>query len=253
MSTAILRPIGMMLITAVGLLGCADRADRPAEPRPITAEEASVLADLLVRNLEAGGAAVEGEMPYGPATFRFAGEIDWVNHVGRIELRTDLDTGDDPPPRAIVWNRSVVFEEVPGLADALTAQGRPAASWVARPLDPQAAPLHVLLQLIDTTSSDKRDNPVLLRSQGIRWLRRDSVTIGEDNIAVDVFENRRTTYWVGVKDRLLHRLDASLESTGTTGVLRFSDRRPRIVATPEDPEIVALDEVRDLYGSLLRG
>lgn len=246
------RPIGTVLVTALILLACGNRADPAPEPRPITAEEASVLADLLVRNFEAGGARVEGEMPYGPATFRFAGEIDWVNHVGRIELRTDLDTGEDPPPRAVVWNRSVVFEEVPGLADALAAQGRPAASWVARPLDPQAAPLHVVLQLIDTTSSDKRDNPVLLRSQGIRWLRRDTVTVGEDAITVDVFENRRTRYWVGVEDQLLHRLDASLESTGTTGVLRFSDRRPRIVAAPEDPEIVALDEVRDLYGALLR-
>lgn len=238
-------------VLVLGGFGCAERAE--PEPRPITAEEASVLADLLVRNYEAGGARVDGEMPYGSASFRFDGEIDWVNHVGRIELRTEIDGAEDPPARSVVWNRSVVFEEVPGLADALAAQGRPPASWVARPLDPQAAPLHLLLQLIDTTSSNKRDNPVLLRSQGIRWLRRDVVKGAGGAVSVDVFENRRTTYWVGVEDRLLHRLDASLESTGTTGVLRFSDRRPRIVDTPEDPQIVALDEVRELYAGLVGG
>ncbi len=205
-----------------------------------------MLAGLLLANAEAGGAAVRGVVPYGVATFELAGELDWAHHVGRVTVTT---SGVDPPvpPRDVVWNPDVVFEQVPGIEDRLAAQGRPGIQWVARPLSPKDSSLHLVLRLLDATSSTQRDNPELLLGRDIRWLRRDRV----GSTAVDVFREDRTTSWVGRRDGVLVRLDAALATTGATASFTFSDRRPRTIETPPDPAIVALSEVAPLYQELL--
>jgi hypothetical protein len=90
---------------------------------------------------------------------------------------------------------------------------------------------------------------VLLVSNGVRWLRTDQVGGTE----VDVFRNERTTYWVGREDHRLHRLDARLSATESVARLDFTAVGPRTIETPDDPAIVALDEVRDLYDRLVGG
>ncbi len=204
-----------------------------------------MIAELLVTNARAAGAHVVCVVPFGVSTFHLDGEIDWANHVGRLTIRATTRGAASPAPRDVVWNPNVVFEQVPGLAARLTALGRPAASWVARPLDPAHSRLHLILRLIDSTSSTRPDNPQLLRSK-VRWLRRDRV----EGVAVDVFRNQRTRYWVA-DDRTLVRLEAELAGASGAATLTFSDHGPRMIETPADPEIVALGDVADLYGELI--
>ena len=226
--------------------GPTTSADRS---RPITAAEASRIADVLLKNHDAGGATLVATVPFGVATFTLRGQVDWTNHVGRVTVESRLSNGKVAPTRDLVWNPDVVFEEVPGLAEALAAQGRPAAHWVARTFDPSTSSLHLVLRLIDTASSIQRDNPVLLMSNGTRWLRRDSV----DGTAVDVFRQKRTTSWVGRSDGRLHRLDAQLAATSSTASVTIRDFGPRTIPVPNDPDIVALDQVSDLYQRLVGG
>jgi hypothetical protein len=243
--------VAAVAVVALAAAGCSsggtDRSDRAPAARDITQSEASVLADLLVRNHDAGGAHLVATVPFGVATFRLTGDVDWANHVGRVTVHTDVRGRAATPDRDVVWNPDVVFEEVPGLEQRLAARGRPGVEWVARQLDPRASNLHLVLQLIDTTSSTQRDNPVLLMSNGVRWLRRDHVGA----TSVDVYRNQRTTYWVGRKDHRLHRLEAALGATRSTATVTFSDLGPRTIATPDDPSIVALADVADLYQQLL--
>jgi hypothetical protein len=236
-------------VFALVAAGCSssDGPDHAPAARDITQAEASVLADLLVRNHDAGGAHLVATVPFGVATFRLTGDVDWANHVGRVTVHTEVRGKAAGPDRDVVWNPDVVFEEVPGLEERLAARGRPGVEWVARQLDPRASKLHLVLQLIDTTSSTQRDNPVLLMSNGVRWLRRDRVGATR----VDVYRNQRTTYWVGRTDHRLHRLEAALGATRSTATVTFSDLGPRTIDTPDDPSIVALADVADLYQELV--
>lgn len=227
--------------------------------RPINDEEASRLADVLVRNREAGGAELEATIPFGSTTFRLSGRIDWQGGAGRVTVRTERQAGagtsvspDTPGPVApfdVVWNSRVVFEQVPGLEAALAAQGRPGVQWVARPLDPTSSPLHTVLQLILSSSSIQRDNPVLLRSKGVTRVRADQV----QGTPVEVFDYGRTSYWVGDDDGRTHRIDAALAKTGSTAQIVFAGFGAGAVPVPAEASIAGIDEVGDVYRRLTGG
>ena len=237
---------GAVLVALVAA-GCSN--DHPtATSKPVTESQAAALAGALYLDGEAGGAALQVDVPFGVANFGMKGDIDWANHVGRVTLHSTVKGKATVADRAIVWNPDVVFEQVPGLEAKLAAQGRPGVSWVARQLDPRASTLHLILRLIDTTSSTKRDNPQLLMTTA-RFLRRDTV----DGVGVDVIRNGTIRYWIGRQDHRLHRMEARLASIGATATLTFSDFGPRQIVTPDDPSIVAYDQVADLYQQLLGG
>lgn len=245
-----LRALGLAVVLGAVVLGgavaCSD-GDTTTGPRPISEEEASRLADVLTLNYQTGGAAVVADIPYGTASFHLTGRIDWANHVGRVTVDPKVD-GDVPqrPSFDLAFNPRVVFEQVPGLAEAMTARGLTPANWVARPLDTAGSPLHVVLSLLDSLSSTQRDNPVLLQSRGVTWQRTDSV----DGQPVDVFRSDRTTYWVARSDGRLLRFEADVESTGSTATITLSDFAPTTVPVPSEEEIVDLAAVSDIYHEL---
>jgi len=249
-------------VAALGVLallggGCTDGADGSAAgttttttspDRPITESEAGRLADVLLRNHELGGAAVTATVPYGTRSrFELEGEMDWANHVGRLTVHPTVD-GEAATAFDVAFDQRIVFEEVPGLAEALTEQNRPAAGWVVRPLDPTTSPLDVVLRLIDASSSTQRDNPVLLLSRNVRWTGRTEV----DGHECDRFDLGRTGYAVDRDDGLLRRVDAELDATSSTVTVELRDHGPRTIGLPAEDEVVPLEAVRDLYTELRR-
>lgn len=219
-----------------------------APDRAITETEAGRLADVLLRNHELGGAAVTAVVPYGSRSrFELEGEMDWANHVGRLTVRPTVD-GEAATPFDVAFDQRIVFEEVPGLAEALTEQNRPAAGWVARPLDPTTSPLDVVLRLIDASSSTQRDNPVLLLSRNVRWTGRVEV----DGRPCDRFDLGRTGYAVDREDGLLRRVEADLDATSSTVTVELRDHGPRTVPLPTEDQVVPLDAVQELYNQLRR-
>jgi len=243
-----------MAMSAAVAVSCASTDDAAAptttaaRSRVITETEAAMLANLLVTNHDLGGADVEATVPFGSSSFDLTGAIDWVNHVGRLTVTPTVE-GATQPSFDVVFNQTVVFEEVPGLAARLRAQARPAANWIARPLDVATSPLDIVLRLIDTAASTTRDNPVLIQSRQVQWLRAELLR----EQPTDVFRDQRTTYWVSRDDQRLQRLDAELEATSSTAQIDFIDHGPRTIDTPAEADIVALDSVKDLYAELRAG
>lgn len=235
----------------VGTAACgsdgAGGGGRPeVEARPITAEEAASLADVLTMNLDAGGSAFRATAPFGLATFGIDGEIDWTNHIGAATVSPEIDGSEPPEPFDVRFDRSIVFEEVPGLAAALESEGRPPAAWIARPLDPESSPLDLILTLIDATASSQRDNPVLLQSNGTEWVGTGDV----DGAPADIFDLGRTRYWVDTETGRLVRSEADLEMTGSVVTIDWRDPGPRTVAVPDAADIVDVSTVADLYAEL---
>jgi len=238
-------PTAIVLVALVGS-GCSSSSKTSTSSSRVTEDQAAELASVLYLDGQAAGAALAVDVPFGVARFRLKGEIDWANHVGRATVHSTVTGTADVADRDVVWNPDVVFEQVPGLQEKLAAQGRPGISWVARRLDPRASTLHLILRLIDTTSSTTRDNPQLLMSKA-RYLGRGSVS----QVAVDVFREGTIRYSIGRKDHRLHRMQAWLAGIRATATLTFSDFGSREIPTPDDPSIVALDQVSGLYQQLL--
>ncbi len=252
---AVLAVVGTVIGVLSLVVGCSStkEASGPttavgsAAGTPITADEASKLADALVNNHTVGGAHVHATIPFGTATFELDGEIDWVGHVGRLTATSTITGQPARAPFDIVFNPNVTFETVPGLEEALGAKGRPGISWVARPLDPASSPLHLPLRLIDTAASTTRDNPILLQQDGVTALGPDLV----GDVATHRFDRGRTTIWLGDTDGLTHRIDAELQATRSTATFVFTDFGPRTITVPADVQIVSVDEISELYRTLV--
>lgn len=242
----------VVVVTALTSGACSESTDTttrileaPAASRPITESEAATLADVLVANHDLGGADVRAIVPFGSSEFVLVGEIDWRNHVGRLTVSPTVEESPGEP-FDVVFNQQTVFEQVPGLADRLAAQARGRANWVARPLDASRSPLDIVLRLIDTAASTTRDNPVLLQSRGITWMRRENL----NDRPADVFDSGRTTYWVEVASKRLVRIEAELEATSSIATVDLTNPAPRTVDTPVETDIIALESVQDLYNEL---
>ena len=254
MRPSTLAGLAAALVALVVPVGCSDGGNRAAPTttlRVITPDEASRLADALVKHHDAGGARVDTRVTYGTASFRATGEIDWVHHVGRVTVTARRSDGTAATPFDIAFNPNVTFEQVPGLEAALAARGRPGVGWVERPLDPSTTPIHVLLRLVETASSTVRDNPVLLLQNRVRHVRSDHVDDGGKRVAVEVYDEGRTRLWIGTDDGRVHRIEADLASTGSVATVTFSAFGPRTVKVPAEAEIVPVGEVSDLYQKLV--
>lgn len=164
-STGILLVLGLVLALLAGCSGSGSSADRkPGDP--ITKAEADVLAQLLHRDFEKGGADVVVSAPYGEGTvFTMTGQVDFVRSIGKVTAVTKYSDGRPEESRTIVFSpQDMWFGGVPGLADALTAAQLPPAQYVHRQVsitrsDGTSSLVDVLAQMVLKLSSRTADDP----------------------------------------------------------------------------------------------
>jgi hypothetical protein len=180
-----------LLLSAVGLVlallaGCSSTpADDNATRSPgdhVTAGEATVLADLLHRNFEEGGADFEETAPYGEGTvLKLTGTVDFVRSVGRAQAVTTFSDGRPPDTRTVFFTtKDIWFGDVPGLPEALSGAGLPAATYVRRALAPvsssgQGQLVDVLVQLVLNLSARSSDDPQSFEKGNYTWLGQRSI------------------------------------------------------------------------------
>jgi hypothetical protein len=167
------------------LAGCSSAPADSATRNPgdhITAGEATVLANLLHRNFEEGGADFEETAPYGEGTvLKLTGTVDFLSSVGRAQAVTTFSDGRPPDSRTVFFTtKDIWFGDVPGLSAALTADGLPAATYVQRPLAPVASSgqgqlVDVLVQLVLNLSARSSDDPKAFQKGTYTWLGQRSI------------------------------------------------------------------------------
>jgi hypothetical protein len=134
-------PRGRLSLLGLGLsvalvTGCsAAQADRSTGD-PVTAEEAEVLAGLLHENHVRGGADFVVTAPYSDdALLTLTGSIDFRRSVGRAQAVTSFSDGRAEDTRTLFFTPDALWiGDVPGLDDALAADGAPDATYLRRPL-----------------------------------------------------------------------------------------------------------------------
>ncbi len=226
-STAIAALCALALAAAAGCGdGEAPAVTSPPAPAaapagtPVTDEQAVVLARLLQRNYEDGGARVTGDFPFSKtARVLVDGQMDWRKLRGTMRI---LEPGRPAgAARRYFWTRDVV------LAQAAPGEER----YRQATPDPERVPAHFLISSLALLSSENIDNVALIKDQGSRFLRRDALR-GEP---VDVYQYGsagKNEYWVGVGDGRLRRVQLDLPKLGGTGTLDFTRRGRQAIELP---------------------
>ena len=165
-------------LAAALLAGCSDDGER-ATGDPVTADEADVLAGLLARNTQEGGADFVVTAPFGEdALLTLTGEVDYTDAVGRAQAVTSSAGGPDEVRTVFFSPDQLWFGDVPGLAEALAGAGLPPAGYVRR--TPAAAggsaPLtDVLVRLVLNLSAGEDDDPGVFRDGDYTWEGQRSI------------------------------------------------------------------------------
>jgi hypothetical protein len=164
------------LVAAAVLAGCSGDEDERRPGDTITEAEAGVLAGLLARNTEEGGADFVVTAPFADdALLTLTGEVDFADEVGRAQAVTSHGDGREDDVRTVFFTPADLwFGDVPGLAEALTAAGLPPAGYVWRPAavgDAEASvPLtDVLVRLVLNLSAERDDDPGAFRDGEYTW------------------------------------------------------------------------------------
>lgn len=149
--------------------------------RPVSTEEAQLLAITRFQNFDQGSRGFNTSVQERGIDLQLQGWVDYEDHFGYAAVTGDF------PPQALVWTASTVgvteqqpdtsgnpILPVPSLADP---------AFATATIDPAASRLDALLAVIGSLGSDRPDNPLLLQQSGALWLRDDLV----GDIAVTVF------------------------------------------------------------------
>ncbi len=162
--------LGLLLALAAGCSG--DGAMREAGD-PVTEADAALLAGLLQRNHEEGGADFVVTAPYGPeAVLTLTGEVDFRAGTGRAQAVTS--TGGTEDVRAVFFTREDLWiGDVPGVAAAGTG-----TVYLSRPIavDQERPPLvDVLVTVLLDLSAEDADDPAAFLDAGYSWQGRRSI------------------------------------------------------------------------------
>ena len=260
----------LALCVSAAACGGSTVAASPTEPtgKPLTLAQAEILASVLVKNYEAGGTtftvalpvpqagasqpgaqagpqagASQSGAPAGPQagaspTVALRGTLDFVNGVGQGTWQTvAAGVATDRPEGSVFWTTREVVEQIPGLTAAMSSTPRPKISYLSRQITTSSA-TDIVLTLLLKTASTQRENPGLIQQGSdagdATFLRTDTLR----TVPIDVYHfGKKTTYWVGHDDGVLHRLEVNLASAPGTTVIDFLEQKPVTIGGP------ALDEV----------
>ena len=239
-SRRLLLPTLGLVVALVAGCGGDDEPDARAPGSTITTAEAKVLADVLYEDFRSGGADFTLTAPYAEsATITLTGQVDFKRGVGSAHAVTDLTNGQADETRTLFFTGDQIwFGDVPGLADALTAAGLPAATYVKRPISTTTATgtaslIDVLVQLVPRLSARSADDPRSFRENGWTWTGSNSI----NGRLTSVFSNGRgTSIAVDADDQQLVQYATKLPDQAFTVTISLSDHGDREITLPADAD-----------------
>ena len=236
------RPLLPVLGLVVALLaGCSDTSAERQPGQQVSTQEAAVLAELLHRNFERGGADFVETAPYGEgAVLTLTGEVDFVRSIGRAQAVTSFEDGRPDETRTVFFTTdSLWFGDVPGLAEALAARGLPPATYVKRSMVTTAAGVasltDVLAQLVLNLSARAGDDPKAFLDGHYTWQGQRSI----DGRLTSVFAlSGGKTVAVSTSDKLLVQYVTPLPDQDFEVTITLSDHGDREIDLPPADQTV---------------
>lgn len=233
-------------LAGVALLAACGGADTAVTERPLTGDEAGLMAMVQYSNLQAGGATVEvaSTSTVTGESVSLRGDVDWAGHTGRVFV---MATGKEAGVAEIAWNNSQIFERRRDLAQILPSLGLAPDTWITRQIDPINRPVDRLIAILARLSSTEPDNAVLIQQEeGSAFIRTDTWR----NSPVNVFRyGRQTLYWLDAETGDLRRFEGNNSSFTAPVIVDVVERSKRTIPLPAANDVVPVSEIRELYES----
>ena len=222
---------------AVLVAGCSSGDAERAPGDPVTRADAAALAGLLHRDYVHGGAEFVVTAPYGHDTvLTLTGEVDFRHGIGRARAVTSFGDGRPDDVRSLAFTDEELWVgDVPGLPQALTANGVPGGAYLHRALtggEEDATPplVDAVVEVLLNLSARTPDEPRSFLGAGYTWQGQRSI----DSRLTTLFglPGGRTVA-VDASDDLLTQFVTRLGGEDLEVTVTLSDHRPRTLATPD--------------------
>lgn len=238
--------LSLVASITVALTACSgDGGSGDSGERPLTSREATLLADVLVGNYRAGGAAFEVrtlDRP-GGAQLELAGQVDWADHEGAA--RVALAAGN--APTAVGWTLTEVMEQWPTLEPVLIGMGASPGAVVVRPTE-TGRRLDQVIAIVMGLASERPENAVLIAQEpGSAFLRND--TLRGTPVAVLRY-GTRNVYWLDAESGDLLRFEATNEQGNLPTLVDLLERGDQSVELPAAAARVPANAVAEAYAAL---
>ncbi len=232
----------VLALTAALTAGCSAEAATRAVGDGVTRAEARVLADLLHRNYEEGGADFVVTAPYRDGVvLTLTGEVDFRDGVGRARAVTTFGNDREDDVRTVFFTAEELWTgDVPGLAEALADAGERTATYLRRELTTagdDGGPLlaDVLVTLLLRLSAESADEPESFLGADYEWQGQRSI----DSRLTSVFALRGgRAVAVSAADDLLVQFSTPMLDGAFDATITLSDHGARTVHLPADEETV---------------
>jgi hypothetical protein len=235
------------LLLALGLVlallaGCSESSAADRNPGDkVTRGEANVLAELLHKDFEHGGADFVESAPYGDgAVLTLTGQIDFVHSIGHAQAVTSFEDERPDETRDIFFTPdNLWFGGVPGLSDALAAHGLPAAAYMERPMansaEGSSSLVDVLAQLVLNLSARAGDDPRAFLNGSYSWQGQRSI---DGQLAAVYALSGGQTVAVAAGDKLLLQYVTPLPDQSFQVTITLSEHGDRSIQLPTPDQTV---------------
>lgn len=230
------------IVTLALLAGCGNDLSR--SERPLDSEEASILAEVLWRNHESGGARFKLAARAGVdgGTISLEGAIDWTNHGGQAIVSGGSGTH---PVTQVWWSQDTVGERRPSL-DAEVSLVEPGATnpvLVRRP-DTATRRLDQLIAIVTGLSAKTPENAqLILQLPGSAFLREDVL---RGRAALVLRYGRRSVFWLDKESRAMLRFEGSDTTGRFPVVVDFLAFGPQALVPPMSADLLDLETLDGL-------
>jgi hypothetical protein len=231
-----------LALAATLVAGCAADGER-APGDPVTQEEAAVLAELLHRNHQRGGADFVVTAPYrDDVLLTLTGEVDFRHATGRAEAVTSYT--DDRPDQTlslVFTAEDVWFAGVPGLDGHLR---RPVVTDAG---DGPPRLLDVVVELLTNLTARTGDDPEAFLDGDHTWEGRRSID-GRLTAVFGLQEGRVVA--VDATDDLLTQFVTSLGDADFDVTITLADHGRRRIELPAGTATAEAAELPELAAAL---
>lgn len=236
-----------VVLAPVTLVGCGDdtssAADTALPGRPLTRQEADLLAGVLYRNYQQGMGHFQAASIAGPegGTMTLVGDVDYRNHQGHARVYAP---GGKDRVQEVLWDRSVALEYRPGMVKAIQ-KVKSGAVLIARRPDRDHRRLDQVIEVVTALAAPKRENPQLIRQRRqARFIRTDTL----NGTQVDVLRyGPLTTVWVDPKTGTMLRFESSNKDKTAPIVVDLAKTTAKGITAPPPGAVVNAAELGNLW------
>jgi hypothetical protein len=240
----------LCVLLAVATTACGSPKEPKSTERPLTLDEATVLANAQYDNYQDGGATFRVATAFTTTgdSLNLEGVIDWKHHIG---YAVAVAKGAEDGITEVYWTDQMVLERRPAADALLTGMGYSGVKYFVRSPQPDKRLLDRALAIVVGLASTQRENPQLLMQKvGSAYVREDTLR----STAVTVLRfGERNLYWMDAATKKMLRFEGNAQAGSAPTIIDLLSRGTQTIDFPAQDEAIEVSAMQELYDALRAG